>query len=251
MREASIPALEELALNAWPALQTQLFDGWALRLAEGCTKRANSVHPLYRSTLPPAAKIAYCEDFYGRAGLPAIFKLTPAARPAGLDRELAGRGYERLDETSLQTLALAGEFRPPRGPVSFTTYTLSRWLEVLDTIAPLSAGNRSTLARMLGSLHEKGAFGVVLDGDSPVACGLCVAARGYAGLFDLVVAKERRGQGLGEFLTASLLSWAATAGARTAYLQVVAGNTVAENLYRKLGFRERYRYWYRRQRLRL
>ena len=32
---------------------------------------------------------------------------------------------------------------------------------------------------------------------------------------------------------------------KNAYLQVVVGNEIAENLYDKLGFKEVYRYWYR------
>ena len=35
--------LEELAMNAWPAIQTYLYDGWIVRFANGYTKRANSV----------------------------------------------------------------------------------------------------------------------------------------------------------------------------------------------------------------
>ena len=44
----------------------------------------------------------------------------------------------------------------------------------------------------------------------------------------------------------TILSKSKELGAQRAYLQVVAGNTVAENLYGNLGFKEIYRYWYRK-----
>ena len=83
---------EELAMNAHPAMATQLYDGWVLRFSSGYTFRANSVNPLYPSSLPVAEKLAFCEAMYAREGLPAVFKLTDAS-PEGLDETLAAAGY--------------------------------------------------------------------------------------------------------------------------------------------------------------
>lgn len=77
--------LEELAMNAWPALQTLFYDGWVLRFANGYTKRANSVHPLYPATGDAVHNVAVCADMYRARGLPVVFKMTPASEPAGLE----------------------------------------------------------------------------------------------------------------------------------------------------------------------
>jgi len=53
-----IQLYEELSLNAHPSLQTQVYDGWILRYANGYTSRANSINPLYQSTLDLQEKIA-------------------------------------------------------------------------------------------------------------------------------------------------------------------------------------------------
>src|SRR5512139_3235090 len=113
-------ALEELSMNAWPALKTHLYDGWVLRFANGYSKRANSVHPIYPSTLPVEEKIAFCESLYGREGLPSVFKLTPASRPDSLNRELEKRGYEKRDETSVQILELGETYRSAMDDLEFS-----------------------------------------------------------------------------------------------------------------------------------
>lgn len=56
--------IEELSLNHWQPLSTLLYDGWVLRFADGYTKRANSIQPLYHSTCGADEKIKTCEKIY-------------------------------------------------------------------------------------------------------------------------------------------------------------------------------------------
>src|SRR6185503_6229422 len=96
------PLVEELTLNAWPSLRSLLFDGWVLNFADGYTRRANSINPLYPSTLPIVNKIEVCEAAYNRVGQETVFKICTPTVPADLDAILAGRGYAAAARTSVQ-----------------------------------------------------------------------------------------------------------------------------------------------------
>ena len=87
---------------------------------------------------------------------------------------------------------------------------------------------------------------VMKDG-KPAACASTASEQGYVLLHNVVVDPAQRGQGLGEKLCRAILAKAKEDGARYAYLQVVQGNNVALNLYRKLGFEKVYTYWYMKQ----
>ena len=67
--------IEEQSLNAWPALETYLYDGWLLRFSKGYTKRANSVNALCSGSLSLDKKIAFCETRYRDRGLRPTFRL--------------------------------------------------------------------------------------------------------------------------------------------------------------------------------
>ena len=82
-----------------------------------------------------------------------------------------------------------------------------------------------------------------------IGCGMGVIEDGFAGLYEIVVDKDLRGKGYGRQLMLNMLKYAYEKGARKAYLQVVATNTPAVQLYESLGFKEVYRYWYRIKRL--
>lgn len=232
--------LEELALNAWPAERQLLLDGWLLRSAGGYTKRANSVTPLYEAALDPGRKIAACERFYARQSLPCTFRL-PSFGPPALDGLLARRGYRKLD----RTLVLARQLdAAPPAPDS-TLETLERWLDVYSALQGASSAQRAGHHAILARIAAEPLYLLLHDAGAPVACGLGVLEQGYVGLFDIVVAAERRSQGLGRRTVAALLGRAAEREAQQAYLQVVAANLPARRLYAGLGFSEQYHYWYR------
>ena len=79
-----------------------------------------------------------------------------------------------------------------------------------------------------------------------VGCGYGAIERDYIGIFDIVVHKDFRGNGYGRDIINGILETTVQKNVRTAYLQVSAGNISAEKLYDKIGFKEMYRYWYRK-----
>jgi N-acetylglutamate synthase len=238
-------AIEELSLSAWPALQTELYDGWLLRFAEGYTKRANSVNPLYSGAIAIGRKIDECERAYAAQGLPTVFKILSREEHRSLDDALADRGYARLDETAVRVLDLAdlGHEPLPEGIVSGSAFD-EPWIEGFCGCGE-KGKSIGTIRRILGNVVcEKVVVAKVLGG-RVVGCGYGAVERGWAGVFDIVVERAARGRGFGEEIVRSILGKATAMGAERSYLQVVSGNVPAERLYSKLGFRELYRYWYR------
>jgi ribosomal protein S18 acetylase RimI-like enzyme len=236
--------MEEAALNAWPALQTLVYDGWLLRFANGYTKRANSVVPLYAGTRPLEAKIAYCERVYRQHQQPMIFRLPSfVERVHELDAALAARGYQYLDETIVQL----SDLRHASYTQSDRAHTLlnaDHWLPIYHGMEKGRA-DRATHARILTAIMSPTCYIAVRDVQH-VACGLGVCDRGYVGLFDMVTDAAHRRRGYGMEVVRSLLAWGQEHyDADFAYLQVMADNLPAISLYGKFGFEECYRYWYR------
>lgn len=242
--------VEEAALNAWPALNTYLFDGWLARFANGYTKRANSVTPLYPGTLALDEKIESCETLYKQQNLRPAFRLPGFVEGIdAVDGRLAARRYQKIDTTSVQTLDLSFCFatQSKRAHILPSRSGMESWLGSFHRLAGDNPQRHdaATHQQMLNNIIGQKCYMVLLVKGEVVACGLAVASNGYAGIFDLVVAKEHRRHGYGLELTESLLDWAVNQRAHYAYLQVMTANTAAINLYAKLKFTELYRYWYR------
>lgn len=243
--QTEIAHLEELSMNAWPALQTILYDGWVLRFAEGYTRRANSVSPLYDQPGSLEERVRTCEDLYRGQDLPVVFKMTEASLPANLEAFLAARGYQAEARTSVQLLDLSGWPINAEGDRQSTSISLSDWLPIHSGMRGLDDRKTSIHGRMLSLLLVDACFAALVVDGEPAACGLGVAQNGYVGLFDIVTGESHRRKGYGERLVRSLLIWGKQRGASRAYLQVMLDNMPALRLYEKLGFEDAYQYWYR------
>jgi len=245
MPTEDIRLLEEIILNAWPALQAVFMDGWVLRFANGYTRRANSVNPLYPSTEPLKRKIEACERLYFEKGLKSVFKITAVSLPADLDAVLAGAGYGREARTSVKVLNL-DQWTLDRGMgVELYRDFAADWHGAYCVMNGIAPEHHETVGRLLELQFQDKRLAVLRREGKVVACGLGVKQDRYLGLFDIVVNPKMRQQGFGKAVVEGLLAWGKQEGARTAYLQVGVGNEPAEQLYSKLGFHEEYQYWYR------
>jgi N-acetylglutamate synthase len=240
-----IPMLEEFGLNAWPALQTQFYDGWILRFAEGYTRRANSVNPIYPSKRNLVQKIQDCESIYQDRNLPVVFKMTPAVYPETLDQQLNARGYQLDAMTSVQTVPLAGLEFPTSPKYKLFTQIDESWLKAFCDMGNLTEHRSSVLRRILANITNQACYILIEKKGQAIATGLGVMERGYVGLFDIFTHEEHRQQGYGKAVVNAILNWGKQSGAHTSYLQVMCNNPPALNLYEKIGYKEQYTYWYR------
>jgi N-acetylglutamate synthase len=240
-----IRTVEELSLNAWPSLQTMLYDGWVLRFADGHTRRANSIDPLYESQRDVNEKIHACEAIYRSRGLPVVFKMTPANQPQNLDAVLAAAGYQADAHTSVQTLDLRNSGHAPVPDVVLAAELNEQWLAAYCRMSNTAEKRAATLRPMLAAIAPDRRFASINARGQIIACGMGVLDGGFLGLFDIVTDPQCRRQGHARQLVGSLLAWAQQEAAHTAYLQVMLNNEPALGLYLQLGFAEQYRYWYR------
>jgi N-acetylglutamate synthase len=239
-----IRQIEEAGMNAWPAHQQMLYDGWVLRFANGYTKRANSAMPVYPSILDMNEKIGYCEEIYHQVGLPSVFRLTPLAQE-NLDLVLEERGYIKLHPTQVMTLPLADWHFPASPERLVRELPLEQWMGVFSEISGSLVEKQPAHGQILRNILNPHLTAALEISGKWVACGLGVLEKDWIGLFDIVTHPDFRQRGLATQLIGGMLNWARSQGARNSYLQVMKNNAPALRLYAKLGYVDAYGYWYR------
>lgn len=243
--DALAARVEEAGLNASQPPEQLLYDGWLLRHSPGKARRARSVNAIADGRLELPAKIDHCRAIYAQACLPCLFRITPFSRPTGLDEALAGRGFAAEDESRVMTLTLRGTLPPARQRLREVGIG-----EFAQQAGELRGSPASQVvahaARLAASSPWLKARRLVLEEDGRVvAVGQSVQEADLVGLYDVVTAESARHRGLATALATELLRRAGEDQAAVAYLQVSVDNIAARSVYRKLGFADRYAYWYR------
>lgn len=237
--------MEERSINAWPSLQTMVYDGWILRFSNGYTKRANSINPLYESRNELHQKIAECEHIFNEKGLDVVYKMTLDVNPRHLDQVLEGKGYSAESYTSVQLVELNKVRKPSMSNVILDESFTDEWMNDFCQLNNIEENFKDTMNHMLKRIVHKSCFISLKLEQKTTACGLGVLEGEYIGLFDIITDIHFRRQGFGEELLLHLIQWGKKKGAKHAYLQVVLDNLPALSLYSKMGFKEKYQYWYR------
>jgi ribosomal protein S18 acetylase RimI-like enzyme len=241
-----IRKLEELSMNAWPSLQTKLYDGWVLRFSDGYTRRANSVSPIYESTISLDKKIDFCEKEYRSQNLPTLFKLVTESNPKGIDARLEERGYTKINETSLRIIDLKQYKIQDLKNVIVNLEPNDEWLNAFFCCSNiLDKQTQLTAKKILNNIFGPVIYVAKEINGRIVGCGYGAIEGEYIGIFDVVVHEDFRENGYGKDIINGILGTALKKNVINAYLQVTVGNTPAEKLYEKIGFKEVYKYWYR------
>lgn len=251
--DANVEAIERAAFEAWPAAEVQELGGWRLRFNHGVTNRGNSVWPGpgRMDERGVEAAVDAVEAFYCARERPALFQLTPLARPTSLDALLEARGYQQVSPVHVQTAearSIAGLPVDPLLDCGCDDTPSAAWADLATHRGRYSGAQADVFLGMLGRLKGRAGFAWAGDGTAPTATGMAVAAPPWAGIFAMRTLEAARGRGLGRAVLVSAARWAIGQGTRYLYLQVEQDNHPALSLYRKAGFTPGYSYHYRRAR---
>lgn len=221
VRTSEIRNLEHAAALGWPGVEQQWLGGWLLRFGHGSTRRANSAVPLLPT---PGVHTGEIADWYAARGTPALLtapdRLFPVPPGAATD-----------GENLVMTRQLTGQLpdAPSDARVALTARPDDDWLRVhprqvpVDVLTAVHDGELA-FASVAGAAVGRGAVTPAPDGTR------------WVGLSSVHVAEAARRRGLARAVCEALLTWASERGASRAYVQVLADNAAAIELYESMGF---------------
>lgn len=242
---SQIRRLEAASFRAWPSATTYYDGTWSIRLTpHHPSKRLNSINPLDPNDHAElSARIERAKTRFAAAGKPLTFRQTPLASRE-LDQFLKDGNFDALNESAVMSVDLSSvAFEKTIDHIPFKD--IRRYCKASAAIHKLGSIEYAGLVEVVSSI--KAPFGLFIheDAKGPVSCVICVQDGELAGILNLATRPDAQGQGHGTQLLLGALKWAKSKGATSAWLQVELENQNSGLLYKKIGFREIYRYVYR------
>jgi GNAT superfamily N-acetyltransferase len=232
---------DRLALPGWQPVESELLGEWLLRASDGFSSRGNSVLALGDPGLPLDEAVDRVGQWYRSRSLPPRAHVHPGSPESEV---FARAGWTSYDETLLMLASVARVLRrlPPARedvePLHQPTVD-DGWLDTDER-----AARYGDPARVVMESGEA-TFVTVRDGRGAVLARGRGAFHGdWVGVSALWTRPDLRRSGLGSAVLRSVLDWGAERGATTTYLQVVAANTAAQQLYESHGYDVHHRYGY-------
>lgn len=243
---ADVRRFEAAGFRAWPATSVRYDGTWVIRLTAGHpAKRLNSVNLLdpgdNHNLEERIDKAARRFDAYGR---PMTFRISPLAGDT-LSNHLDEKGWSRFSESIVLYLDL--ESMDFEGAIDqIPMKDLSRFIAAAIAVNADDPAIRPGLPEIITAIQAEAGLFVHEHDEEAVSTAICVHDGDLAGLFEVATGENQRRKGFGFAIVRSALKWARLRGAKSAWLQVEADNEPALAMYGRLGFRECYRYHYRR-----
>lgn len=252
-----VKELEKASFDSLPALQDVVINGGVLRYANGVSKRANSFILSSEPLLDASALVDQAEQFYRSKKRCVSIKV--CAQPQSIhenitcshsvvDEELARRGYEIVDQTTvmIKTLTIEWENSKKAFQDSVEEVPVMEWLTGHYALKSLASADFDTHLLMLKKLNIPRIFLVVRgQNEEIIATGYATLSGQAIGIYGLATHASHQRQGLASGLLKSLELWGKKLSGKTLYLQVESSNATALGLYQKFGFTKKTNYWYR------
>ena len=252
VRNSDIRAIEAATARAFPGQKQQLVDGWLARTGAEIAERSNSATPVGHSASLQPVPLDELKKFYDAHDVP-LQLLVPEriGKPALRLIERHPEAWELGEEILVMTAACeaADTAEDTGAQLRVDTHPSDEWLDMYHFRgAPLP---EDAVLDLAANIEGKLAFAQLVREGRTVAVTRATLTesddgRTWLGYSAVEVAEDCRRQGLGTQLTRQLLAWGASQGAEAAYLHCRQSNTIALDMYHKLGFIEHHRHRYAR-----
>ncbi len=245
-----LAALEKAIVRGWPALAASEIDGWLARWSSGGSIRANSVAALTFTGPDIDGALANVVRYYRDRNAVPRFTITDIAAPAGLDRLLEQRGWQRTGQNVTYTKDVGGSDNLGGGhtavPVDLASDAVGlqidlaakrndAWSEIY--LAGLSPNRRAIALQLVDGTPEPRVFFSAVRQGEVIASGLSVLDGALASVQCVATRTTSRRTGAATALLGAIERHAVANSVRRIYLQTEASNTNALRIYERLGFR--------------